>query len=175
MKETNRNVIVIQQQQQEMMRMMQKLLDSRPPSTTATATLSPSTATIQVPPPPSWLCVKQNLEVATCPRKKFIIWHSQQGKLSYHCWMNNPDTPSEERNAQTKCRQNFSTFSTKMEKLAGTSVPPRPVVGTDELLEWDAIVRSVASSGYEKAKVLLQVQSPPYSKIRDMKQSLLEE
>ena len=52
--------------------------------------------------------------------------------------------------------------------------PPRPVVGTDELLEWDAIVRSVASSGYEKAKVLLQVQSPPYSKIRDMKQSFFD-
>ena len=174
-KETNRNVIVIQQQQKEMMGMMQKLLDSRPPSTTAPATLSPSTSTMHAPPPPSWLCVKQNLEVATCPRKKFIIWHSQQGELSYYRWMNNPDTPSEERSAQVKCRQNFSTFSTKMEKLAGTSIPRRPVVGTDELLEWDAIVRSVASSGYEKAKLLLKVQSPPYSKIRDMKLSLLDD
>ena len=61
-----------------------------------------------------------------------------------------------------------------MEKLAGTSISPRPVVGTDELLEWDAIVRSVASSGYEKAKLLLKVQSPPYSKIRDMKLSLID-
>ena len=96
----------------------------------------------------SWLVVKDRIEARTTPKERFVTWHLLQGKVSYRIYKKNNELVTK---TMINCYNNARSSSNNILYFSGMYMPSHPVTSTQDLIEWEEIVRSIAGEAIVKA------------------------